>query len=395
MDKPRVILVNRVYWPSTAATAQLLTDLAEGLAANGWPVQVIAAGESSPRHNGVTIHRTGSQDRYGGLVSRTRNYISFLRAAKRQLLALARPGDVVLIMTDPPMLGAALTAAARLRGARVIHWIQDVYPEIVSAHVGTLASMILSPLRRWRDRAWCAANGRVALGEDMAAQVGQPDLSGRVTIVPNWAPRELHATPPPETVIARRRAWGITDQFVVSYSGNLGRVHEFATIIAAAERLKTDPRIVFLFIGTGARFEEIRSLARQRDLNNVRLLPPEPRAHLAAALSAADAQLVTLKPAFAQLVYPSKLAGVLAAARPVLFVGPTGGEIAQLLAREECGLAVAPGEGGQLAAAIAEWRADPAHCARLGQHSREAYERHFTFAGALAQWEQLLRPPAG
>jgi len=67
---PRVILVNRVYWPSTAATAQLLTDLAEGLAAQGWDIHVIAAGEASTRHNGVTLHRTGCSYRHGGLISR-------------------------------------------------------------------------------------------------------------------------------------------------------------------------------------------------------------------------------------------------------------------------------------------------------------------------------------
>ncbi|MES1194667.1 MAG: hypothetical protein ABUL65_02150, partial [Opitutus sp.] len=141
MDKPRLILVNRVYWPSTAATAQLLTDLAEGLAARGWPVHVLAAGEVSTRHQGVTIHRTSCSDRHSGLFSRLVNYGRFRREAQRQLTALVQPGDVVVIMTDPPMLGAALTGPAVQRGASVIHWIQDIYPEIVTAHVGAFAEL--------------------------------------------------------------------------------------------------------------------------------------------------------------------------------------------------------------------------------------------------------------
>src|SRR3954463_102675 len=91
MRRPRVIFVNRVYWPSLAATAQLLTDLSGGLAARGWEVHVIAAGDGSTSHEGVTIHRTGEGDEHGGLVSRTRNYWRFLRQLRAQLRNLLQP----------------------------------------------------------------------------------------------------------------------------------------------------------------------------------------------------------------------------------------------------------------------------------------------------------------
>jgi colanic acid biosynthesis glycosyl transferase WcaI len=392
LSTPRVIFVNRVYWPSTAATAQLLTDLAEGLAATGWAVHVVAAGEASPPHHGVTIHRTGGSDRHGGLLSRTISYGKFRRGAQRVLTELVQPGDVVVIMTDPPLLGAALTPLAVKRGAAVIHWIQDIYPEIVTAHVGALAALPLLPLRHRRDAAWRAARSCVTLGTDMAGLLALRQVAAdRITIIPNWAPRELHEPAPDGAIAARRAAWGVADKFIVAYSGNLGRVHEFSAVLAAAEKLRTQRDIVFLFIGTGARFEEVRAAAQQRGLDNVRLLPPEPRAGLAASLAAADAQLVTLKPGFARLVYPSKLAGVLAAARPVLFVGPADGEIARLLAHEACGTAVGPDDGARLAETIARWQSDPAQCRELGRNARTVYERQFTFAAALTHWERLLR----
>jgi colanic acid biosynthesis glycosyl transferase WcaI len=392
---PRVIFVNRVYWPSTAATAQLLTDLAEGLTAQGWDVHVIAAGEASTRHHGVTIHRTGGSDRHGGLISRTINYGKFRRGAQRQLANLVGPGDVVVVMTDPPLLGAAVTDIVVKRGGRVVHWIQDIYPEIVTAHLGALAALPLSPLRALRDVAWLLARRCVTLGEDMMQSVASRRVPAeRIMLLPNWAPRELHAPAAPDAIAARRKAWGAADKFVVAYSGNLGRVHEFNTVLAAAERLKARPDILFLFIGTGARFEEVRDAARSRGLDNVRLLPPETRADLPAALAAADVQLVTLKPGFARLVYPSKLAGVLAAGRPVLFVGPPEGEIARLLARQSCGVAIAPDDGERLATTIAAWQGDPTHRAQLGRNARAVYERQFAFAAALARWDELLRQVA-
>ncbi len=394
MPDPRIIFVNRVYWPSTAATAQLLTDLAEGLAPRlrDWTVHVIAAGEASTRHHGVTIHRTGTPEQHGGLLSRALNHRRFLRAARQQLAALVRPGDIVVAMTDPPMLGAAVAREAAERGAQVVHWVQDIYPEIAAVHFGPLAGFFFSPLKAGRDSAWRTARACVTLGEDMAGFIASRGVpAGRISCIPNWAPRELQAPVTPAALEARRAQWGLAGKFVVAYSGNLGRVHEFATILQTAEQLRANPAIVFLFIGRGARFDEISSTARSRGLGNIRLLPPEPRENLAASLAAADAQLVTLRPEYASLVYPSKLAGALAAGRPVLFVGPTGGDIARLLQRDDCGVPFAPSDAAGLAAAITRWQSDVGLRTRLGTNARAAYERHFTGEASLARWEELLR----
>ncbi|MFZ5495219.1 MAG: glycosyltransferase family 4 protein [Verrucomicrobiota bacterium] len=388
----RIIFVNRVYWPSGEATAQLLTDLAEGLAARGWPVHVIAAGEASTLRKGVTIHRTGAGDRHGGLISRWLNFRRFQRAARQRLATLARPGDVVVAMTDPPLLGAHLAALAAKRGARLVCWVQDIYPEIAAVHFGRAAGFVLSRLRHRRDAAWQGASACVTLGDDMRRVLLRQGVPpGRATVIPNWAPRELHQPAAPADIAARRRAWGAEGRFVVAYSGNLGRVHEFATVLATAARLRDRPEIVFVFIGRGPRFAELARVVRERNLANVRLLPPEPRERLAAALAAADAHLVTLQPDYAAFVYPSKLAGVLAAARPVLFVGPTGGDIARMLTACGCGAAFAPGDAGGLAGAIARWRDDPASLRVMGEAARTAYERELTCDAALTRWDQLLR----
>jgi colanic acid biosynthesis glycosyl transferase WcaI len=392
MDKPRVIFVNRVYWPSTAATAQLLTDLAEALADRGWTVHVVAAGEASTRHHGVTLHRTGDSDCHGGLWSRLAGYRRFRRAARRHLAALVQPGDTVVALTDPPLLGRALAATLVNRGSSLVHWVQDIYPEIAIAHFGALAGVLLAPLRPPRDAAWRQARSCVVLGEDMARTLAKRGIEpGRIALIPNWAPRELDEPASPPAIAARRAAWGISGEFVVAYSGNLGRVHEFNAVLAAVRQLRDRRDIAFVFIGAGARFEAVRRATR--GLGNVRLLPPEPRGTLAAALAAADAQLVTLKPDFAGLVYPSKLAGVLAAGRPVLFVGPTAGEISGFLQREGCGAAFGADEGTRLATEITRWAAEPAQCRETGRRARAAYEKHFTFAAALARWEAVLTAP--
>ena len=395
MNPPRVIFVNRVYRPSEAATAQLLADLAEGLAERGWRVSVIAAVADSGMVNGVDVHRTGPGERHGGLWSRAINYARFLTGARRALANLADRDDVVVLMTDPPLLAAAATGVSRRRGARVLHWIQDIYPEIVPQHAGRWAAGPLWPLQWARNRAWRAAERCVPVSGDMRLTVEARAVpASRVSVRPNWAPRELD-TPATETEIsAQREEWGVTGKFVAAYSGNLGRVHEFATILEAAARLRTDDGFVFLFIGEGARFEEVRAETQVRGLTNVRFLPPQPRGRLAATLAAADAHFVTLLPGFERLVSPSKLAGALAVGRPMLFVGPVSGEIPTRLAAEKCGAAFAPGAGAALADTLRHWRDEPAEPAALGRGARRCYESHFTFPAALAAWEELLRSPS-
>lgn len=397
MTARRVIFINRVYWPATAATAQLLTDLAEGLAGRGWSVHVITSGTASTVRNGVTIHRTGEDPAAPGLFARIRNHRRFTHAACAALGRLLRTGDIVVPMTDPPTLGMAVTRTVANRGAQVIPWLQDIYPEIAAHHFGPLASAALFPLKLRRNHAWRKAAALVVLGQDMATTLlNQGVPREKIRVIPNWAPRELQTPAPAKEVTAHRQnRWQRDDKFVVAYSGNLGRVHEFSTIVDAATQLRDEIRIAFLFIGDGPRFEEIRKLAARHRLTNLHLLPFEPRSSLPASLRAADAQLVTLRPGYARLVYPSKFAGVLAAGRPVLFIGPVDGEIATMIKQQDCGAAFAPGDATELARQIRRLAGDSSLCQRQADQARLLYLQEFTSDRALSRWEDLLRLHTG
>lgn len=391
MAIPRVILVNRVYWPNESATAQLLTDLAEALAERGWEVHVLCAGRRPPEvRHGVRIHRSdGATEQFRSITERARGYIHFLRAARRELAALVRPGDVVVVKTDPPMLGAALTRLATRRGARVVHWVQDIYPEIALRHSGAWLRPALLPLRLARDDAWQRAAACVAVGEDMAALVRRHGVSAeRVQVLPNWAPREMEQRVTAAEVAAQRADWGWTDRFVVMYSGNLGRVHEFQTLLDAAHRL---PDVRFAFVGSGARWGEVTEAVRAARLDNVQFLPPQARAVLPVTLAAGDVHAVTLLPGYEELVHPSKVSGALAAARPVAFIGPPQSALARFLRENGAGAAFAPGQSDQLAAALAAWRADAAQRLHVAANARRAYDAHLRFPALAAKWDDLLR----
>jgi glycosyltransferase involved in cell wall biosynthesis len=328
-------------------------------------------------------------------VSRLLNFRRFQRAAAALLPTVARPGDILVVMTDPPLLAAGLAPLARKLGLRLVPWVQDIYPEIAEVHFGAFTRPLLAGQRQRRGAAWQGAAACVTLGDDMRRVLLQSGVAAdRATIIPNWAPRELDQGAPADAILARRRDWGLEHKFVAAYSGNLGRVHEFSTLLDAAARLAGQPDITLLFIGRGPRFDEVKRAVAGRGLTNVRLLPPEPRERLAAALAAADAHLVTLRPEYASLVYPSKLAGTLAASRPVLFIGPPEGDIGRLLGAAACGAAFSPGDAAGVADTLARWQADAARREQLGANARATYARQFSFAAALTRWDELLRQVA-
>lgn len=363
MSRPRFIFLNRFYWPDEPATAQLLADLASALAAAGGEVTVIAsqpARAGIPRwetKEGVSIRRVQST-RWArlGALGKAVDFLTFGAAALLRLSLVARPGDLVIVLSDPPLLGVGAWLVARLRRARIFHWVQDIYPELAIELAGQRWLRMLRPAR---NAAWRQADGCLTLGTDMHATLLAAGVaSGRTAIAPNWAPRGLGPTPA-SVADELRRQWGLEGKFVVAYSGNLGRVHALAPILAVARELRSRTEIAFVFTGDGAQRAVLEAEATRTQLTNVQFHPAQPRAELAAALALGDVHLVTLRDGCERLVFPSKIYGVAAVGRPVIFIGPRECELARLVETHGFGRAHGTGDVAAIVATIQAWQADP------------------------------------
>jgi len=394
----RVVFANRVYWPDEQATAQLLTDLAEGLAARGWPVTVLTGyvGDtaSSEQRNGVEIQRVGGrQGRHRHLVGQALTYVWFTLALRASLRRTLQSGDILVAMTDPPSLPLVAAAASRRAGAHLVHWVQDIHPEVgLALRPSRLLAAVSSPWMRWRDAAWHRGEACVALGDDMARYAASRRVpANRIRVIPNWAPGGHRLAPVPVAGNSLRREWHVEDRFVVAYSGNLGRVHALEPVLAAAARLRDDAEVALLFCGDGPRRPAMEQAVRLQGLANVRFLPPLPRERLAESLSVGDVHLVTLRAGCEHFVYPSKLYGVLAVGRPIVFVGPPRCDLAEEVRRRGAGMVAADDDPEAIAAAIRTLHADPTLRASMGRKAAEWFRATGGLPAALASWEELLR----
>src|SRR5208282_5983805 len=136
----------------------------------------------------------------------------------------------------------------------------------------------------------------VVLGTRMRERVAALGVDARmIAVIPNWADGAAIG-PVPQSENPLRVEWGLEGKFVIGYSGNMGRAHEFHTIVDAAAALQGEPDTVFLFIGGGAQKALIAAAAAERGLGNVLFKPYQPRDGLAQSLGVADVHLVTLRP---------------------------------------------------------------------------------------------------
>ncbi len=394
----RLVFVNRFYWPDETATGQLLTDLAEALAARGHEVTVIASrpeklpqGFSSPRH-GVHISHVGSTRRNRGhLPGKTLDFATFYVGAIGRLFRRARHDTVVVALTDPPLIGIGAALVAMVRGAKLIHWIQDIYPELA---MELTSHSWLRVFRPFRNAAWRRAAACVTLGEDMAARVLEVGVtSSRLAIIPNWAPAGV-SSPAAQELSTLRTASGLEGKLVIGYSGNLGRVHDLDAIIELAAQLRHHADIAFAIVGGGAQREQLQSAVAKRALSNVHFFPAQPRAQLSVSLAAADLHLVTLKPGCEDLVFPSKLYGIIAVGRPVIFIGAPECEVARCITQNGFGLAASRDALTALSTAIQRLHTDARERAQLGEAATRFAAAH-TSAVAARQWLDLIEQVEG
>ena len=393
--RPRILVLNQYYKPGVEATANLLADLCESLAAD-FDVTVVT-GKLQGRDdlpsrelvNGVRVLRTRSTafDRTK-LHLRALNYITYLADSFVRAQSQGRP-DLVLCMTDPPIVGDLALAIARPRGVPLLVISEDVFPEIATelgrltnpVAVRLLRSLVGFYLRR--------ADHVVAIGERMRerliAKGAPPD---RVTVIPNWV--DTTAITPQSKDNEWSRSLGLDDRFVVMHSGNVGHAQNLDALIHATTYVRDLDDLTVPIIGFGARHREMQRLAAQLEADNVRFLEYQPRERLSESLSSADVHYVGLARGLAGFVVPSRLYGILSVGRPVIVAAESDSETAQLVQEVGCGVVVPPDRPDLIAAAIRDARDRTLDLEAMGAAGREYVVREGDRLVALGRYRELV-----
>ena len=395
VDRPRLLVFNQYYHPGVEATAHLLTELCESLAAD-FDVTVVTGRlrgrERDPdyeRRNGVEIVRlhSTSYDR-ASLARRASNYLTYLSRALRRGLAADRP-DVVLCMTDPPLVGDVAYLVARRFRAPLVVVSQDVFPEIAVALKRLRHPLLIALLRTLIGFYLRRADRVVAIGPVMKNRLVEKRVRPeRIEVIPNWVDTDAVTPQPRDNAWAR--AHGLIDRFVVMHSGNVGHAQNLDLLLAATTQLEDLERLAVVIIGTGARHAHTVELAQQLGADRVEFLPYQPRERISESLSSADVHYVGLTPGLAGFVVPSRVYGILAAGRPIIAATDADSETAQLVTQVGCGVVVPPGNPFALAAAIRAAHDGEYDLVEMGRRARAFAEAESDRSIAVQRYRAVI-----
>lgn len=379
-----IAFFNRAFYPEVSATGQLLTELAEDLANNyGCRVSVIAGMPQglifapwSPKKEWrlvtkeqfgkITILRAhGSSFSKSIFAGRVCNYLTYFVSACVAGLRLEQP-DVVIALTDPPVIGLAALLAARRHGAKMVMSYRDLFPE-----VARLLRNFRSPLIEWSlnqvNRILLDHSDRiVALGQAMRDKLVHEKNAAlrKIVIIPDWADEETIVPGLKKNPFST--ANDIADKFVVMHAGNIGVSQNLGILIEAAACLKKIPNIQFVLVGDGVTKPALEARTKELSLQNIRFLPYQPKKALSDVFASADCFIISLKPGLAGYIMPSKLYGILAAGRPYVAVVEDRCDVAQITRRYQSGLLAKQEDPSDLAEKIMTFYQDQTLLKKMG-----------------------------
>jgi colanic acid biosynthesis glycosyl transferase WcaI len=340
----KLLILNQTFYPDVVSSAQHATDLALALVGAGHEVTVICSRRAYdepakvfPRHEtwkGIRIVRVGST----GLGKEARwrravDFATFIASCSFRLL-FCRRVDVVVSLTSPPLLSFIAALAVPLKAKRLVIWSMDLNPdEAIAAGwlradsaVSRFLSALLSHSLKKADRI-------IALDRFMKQRIAAKGIDDKkIIVIPPWSHDEYVSFDAAGREEFRTR-YGLTNKFVVMYSGNHSPCHPLDTLLQSAERLANRDDIVFCLVGGGSEFRKVQRALHLRGVRNILCVPYQPITKLAASLSAADLHIVLMGDAFVGIVHPCKIYNILAVGRPFLYVGPSESHVGDILSK--------------------------------------------------------------
>ena len=402
----RILIYSYNYYPEPIGIAPLMTELAEGLVARGHQVRVVTGMPNYPQRqiypeyqgklfcqeerNGVIIQRSCVWIRpKPGLVTRMLLDGSFVASSIFQALKGWRP-DVILLTVPPLPVSIPASLLGWIYSCPVVLNLQDILPE-AAVHVGLLTNKFaIQAFETLEKYAYRTAHTISVITDGFTENLmGKGVPAHKIKCIPNWVDVQF-IRPLPKADNPFRRVHHLQDKFVVMYSGNIALTQGLQTVIHAAAQLKHEPEIVFVIVGEAKALDALWKLCVEHNLDNVLLLPFQPREQLPEMLAAADVGLVMQKQNVVAFNMPSKIQVLLASGRPIIASVPETGTAARAIRQSGGGVVVEPENPDLLAGAILDLYKNPAKAETLAQQGRRFAVSQYSFEQALHRYEDLF-----
>lgn len=401
-SKQRLWVVSELYYPEETSTGYYLTRIAEGLtdkfevkAISGQP-NYSARGTRAAKNevrNGVEIFRVaGTTLDKNVIIYRLINMLTFSFSVFFKAVRKFRPGDRVLVVTNPPAVPFIIALASQLRGSICSLLIHDNYPEILIAAGKLKETSVLSRSMAFFNR-WLYKHAAriIVVGRDMVELVQRKTagLDIPISYIPNWAELE-NVSPAPKSSNKLLADLNLSEKFVILYAGNMGPPNDLESVVETAERLlKEDNTFHFVFLGAGVKRSWLVKQVTDRRLSNITVLDPLPRSEQSVFLNACDISLVSLVDKMLGVSMPSRTYNILASGKPILAIAEATSEVARVVEEEKVGWIVPANSPKELIAAVKEAALCP-DLQEMGARARKAAETKYSLETAIERYRAAI-----
>lgn len=404
----RILIANEFFYPDVmGGTPKLLSEFAAELRDTfGDDVDVVTSVNSyrdpairfplEDTWGSIKIHRVDAPHWTSkSTPQRLLGNVMFSRKVARRLTKLPK-ADVLLVSTAPVTLPAAAMTFHHTKGVPYVYIIYDLDPDRAET-LGVVApgSAPAKLLRRHQSKWMHGAERIVVIGRCMRDKIARIYNLDKSVIDVVEVGADPNTVRPGDRDSAFRKEHGLTG-FLLVYTGNFGKYHDFDTLLDSAKLLKDrGEEITFVLVGRGAKKAHLESRVAAEGLTNVRFFDFVPEEAYGDLLASADVCLVTLENGMEGLCVPSKFYSILASGRATLATMNPESEIAYVLGEADCGVRVGLADPQGIADALVKLKADPEGVDRMGRNARSVFDAKYSAPIVAAKLRESLKKAAG
>lgn len=399
----KILIISQYFWPE----GFLINDFALSLRDRNHEVEILTGLPNYPSgrfFKGYSFKGPYYEDYHGipvwrsPLVPRGKangwrlalNYLSFaVFSCVWGMLFCRKKFDVILVFeVSPVTVGIPARMMKALTRAKLFFWVQDLWPESLSATGAVHSKPIIScvgEMTRWIYKGCDLILMQSKAFRSSILNYGADN--NRIRYFPNYVDDHFQVVTLTEDAPEHDL---MPDGFRVMFAGNIGEAQDFETILKAAELTMPNPEIQWLIVGDGRRRHWVERQIRERGLIHVHLLGYHPAERMPTFFSLADVMLVSLKddPIFSMTI-PSKIQAYLACGKPVL--ASLGGEGTRIIEEAKAGLTVPAESPEKLADSVLKMATmSPEHLKTMGGNARTYYEKYFSRTSLLDEFERWM-----
>ena len=372
-------IISELFSPNESATAYILTEMAKKFT-EAYDVNVICANTNYEGDNkrvtqevadipGINVLRVGVPELdKNSILKRLIRFLSVSYKLYKKAKEVVQPGDTIFAVTNPAFLLPYMKTLKNNKKLEYILLVHDVFPENALATGVIKIKPLYTVLKKVFDKSYAAADKILVLGEDMkeivASKTGRAD---NVFVCENWGS---------DAIMPQDRP--VDGKIVLQYAGNIGRVQGLEDWVEFAANTKNSS-LVFDYWGSGALVPFLNNFVTDKKLVNVRIRGSYNRATQNEVLNDCDIAVISLAKGMKGLGVPSKTYNILAAGKPILYIGDEGSEIYDLVQKYDLGYVFTWEQKEGISAFLESLNENSlAELKTKGVHSRECYEKHFT-----------------